>query len=99
MALPIFGNECSFKTMSITIALPDSIEKAVPNAEWAALVGIAVEGFRNERLTIGQVGKLLGVSHWEAEQILGKNGCRWEMTAEEIETDVRALSALLDRKS
>jgi predicted HTH domain antitoxin len=85
--------------MSITLALPDAIEEAVPNAERAALVGIAVEGFRNEKLTIGQVGKLLGVSHWEAEQILGKNGCRWEMTVEEIEADVRALSSVLDRKS
>ena len=59
--------------MSITIDLPEQIEKAVPNARWAARVGIAVEGYRNDKLTIGQVGKLLGVSRWEAEQILGRN--------------------------
>jgi len=84
--------------MSITIELPEQVENAVPNAEWAARVGIAVEGYRNDQLTIGQVGKLLGVSRWEAEQILGKNGCKWDMTAEEIEADVRAIERILDRK-
>ena len=84
--------------MSITIDLPEQIEKAVPDARRAALTGIAVEGYRNEKLTIGQVGTLLGVSHWEAEQILGRNGCKWDMTAEEIEADVRAIERLMDRK-
>ena len=70
--------------MSITIDLPEQIEKAVPDAKRAALVGIAVEAYRNDKLTIGQVGKLLGVSHWEAEQILGRNGCKWDMSVEEI---------------
>ena len=85
--------------MSITLILPEMIEKAVPNAEWAARVGIAVEGYRQDKLTMGQVAELLNVSRWEAEQILGRNGCQWEMTPEEIEADVRALSAVLDRKS
>lgn len=84
--------------MSITIDLPEQIEKAVPGAKQAALVGIAVEGYRNHKLTVGQVGKLLGVSRWEAEQILGKNGCKWDMTAGEIEADVRAIERILDRK-
>ena len=84
--------------MSITIDLPEQIEKAVPNAEWAARVGIAVEGYRNDKLTIGQVGELLGVSHWEAERILGKNGCHLEMSAEEIMHDVLAIERLQEQK-
>ena len=85
--------------MSITIDLPEQVEKAIPNAERAALVGIAVEGYRTEKLTIGQVGKLLGVSRWEAQEILGQNGCKWTMTEEEIMTDVMTLQRVLDRKS
>ena len=84
--------------MSITIDLPEQIEKAMPEAKRAALIGIAVEAYRSDKLTIGQVGKLLGVSHWEAEQILGKNGCKWTMTEEEIMSDVRTLQRFLDQK-
>lgn len=84
--------------MSITIDLPEQVEKAVPDAKRAALVGIAVEGYRSEQLTIGQVGKLLGVSRWEAQEILGRNGCKWTMTEEEIMADVMALQRVLGRK-
>jgi predicted HTH domain antitoxin len=84
--------------MTITLALPDEWVKALPDTNRAAMEGVAVEGYRLEKFSMGQVAQLLGVSRWEAEQVLAKHGCHWEMTAEEIEDDVNTLRAVLEQK-
>ncbi len=84
--------------MTITLALPDEWVQAVPNTEQAALEGVAVEGYRLGKFSMSQVGKLMGTSRWEAEQMLARHGFRWEMTIEEIEQDVQTLRSVLARK-
>ncbi|BDI30408.1 hypothetical protein CCAX7_24590 [Capsulimonas corticalis] len=60
--------------MSITIELPQNIEQHL-QTEWGelprrVLEAVAVEGYRQEVLTRGQVGELLSFNFWETEAFL-----------------------------
>ena len=65
--------------MTITIDLPDAIE-GILAAAWReelprkVLEAIAAEGYRQEVLTHGQAGDLLGLSRWETDAFLKERG-------------------------
>ena len=61
--------------MDIIIHIPKGIEEQLEAAfgrdlPQAAREALAIEGYRTERLSLGQVAELLGVSTIEAEQLL-----------------------------
>jgi hypothetical protein len=59
--------------MNVAIELPEDIAQLL-QASWKdmprrALEVIALEGYRTQDLTRGQVGRLLGLNFWETEGI------------------------------
>ncbi|MGH9751741.1 MAG: UPF0175 family protein [Blastocatellia bacterium] len=81
--------------MSITIALPESIERQLQQ-EWGdldrkALEALAIEGYRSEALSAGQVAELLGLSVIETEAFLKEHGVDLLLTIEDFERDQAAL--------
>lgn len=77
--------------MSVKISLPESIERQLLK-EWGdldrkALEAIALEGYRSEALSLGQVAELLGISVIEAEAFLKERGLHLLLTIEDFESD------------
>jgi hypothetical protein len=64
--------------MVLTLEVPDEIARALAGAAHAdpqrfALEAIAVEGYRENRLTQKQVGEILGFSRIETEDFLARH--------------------------
>jgi predicted HTH domain antitoxin len=81
-------------TLSITDAVaakfggePDAVARQL-------LEAAAVEGYRSERLSRGQVREQLGLSWHETEQFLADHGCFRHYTLEDLEEDRRTLANL-----
>jgi predicted HTH domain antitoxin len=58
------------------------------------LEAAAVEGYRSERLSRGQVRELPGLSWHEAEEFLAAHKCFRHYTPEDLEEDRRTLANL-----
>jgi len=63
--------------MEVTLHIPDEIARqlAAPGADLSrhALEAIALEGYRNQALTLHQISELLGLTRIETEDFLGKH--------------------------
>jgi predicted HTH domain antitoxin len=63
--------------MEVTLHIPDEIAKrlSAPGADVSrrALEAIALEGYREQALTLYQVSELLGLSRVETEDFLGRH--------------------------
>lgn len=87
--------------MNITITVPDSIAQYIGSNEdelrGRLLESFAIEGYRAEKLTAYEVGRLLGLeTPMEVDAFLKKNGLFLYYTEEEIEAQRRGLAALLN---
>jgi len=58
------------------------------------LEAAAVEGYRSERLSRGQVRQLLGLGWHETEEFLADHKCSRHYTLEDLEEDRRTLANL-----
>jgi hypothetical protein len=63
---------------SITIELPDQIAQRLQDSGWHdlprhVLESVALESYRQEKLTSSQSGSILGMSFWEKEVFLKKH--------------------------
>lgn len=79
--------------MPVTIELPEEIERRL-REEWQdlprrALETLALEGYRSEALTRGQVGELLGLDFWQTEAFLRERGAFLKYTSEDLAQDRR----------
>src|SRR5947207_55900 len=80
--------------MSVTIELPEEIERQLTTA-WGnlsrrALEALAIEGYRAEALSAGQVAEMLNLSIWETEAFLKQRGAALRYTLEDLKQDVAA---------
>jgi predicted HTH domain antitoxin len=91
-----------FRKLNIMVEVTLSITDAVaaefggdPNAVGRQLLeAAALEGYRSERLSRGQVRELLGLSWHETEQFLADHECFRHYTLEDLEEDRRTLANL-----
>lgn len=63
--------------MTITVQLPDDLFRNTeihPDPAQEALVALAIQGYREESLSLGQAGRLLGLSRFEFEGVLKARG-------------------------
>jgi predicted HTH domain antitoxin len=71
------GSHARLAVMEVTLHIPDEIAKrlSAPGADVSrrALEAIALEGYREQALTIYQVSELLGLSRVETEDFLGRH--------------------------
>lgn len=87
--------------MEIRMNIPDDIARQLaPNGgdvSRLALESLAVEGFRREALSLGEVAELLGCSIYEADGFLKERGVEALLTAAVIEEQRSALEALVGK--
>ncbi|MBN9690016.1 MAG: UPF0175 family protein [Verrucomicrobia bacterium] len=80
--------------MRITIELPDEIAESLgPELSLSRrlLEAYAIEGYRSEKLTRRQVGQLLGLDRWKAEEFLAEHGATRAYSLADWELDRRSL--------
>ncbi len=88
--------------MNVTISLPENIEQHL-KIEWGAdlsrraLEALAIEGYRTEALSIGQVAEILGMSINDADGFLKERGVDSLITIEDFEQGQRSLKKLFAR--
>lgn len=87
--------------MPVTIELPEEIEHQLAE-KWGdlprrALEAVALEGYRSEALSAGQVAEMLGLSAWDAEAFLSRRGVGLRYTAEDLREDLEASRRVLSR--
>ena len=86
--------------MDVIIHIPKGIEEQLEAAfgrdlARAAREALALEGYRTERLSLGQVAELLGVSTIEADQFLKERQVPLLYTVDDLERDREALKSAL----
>lgn len=61
------------------------------------LEAFAVEAYRSERLSRGQVGELLSLNFWETEEFLRQHGAFLHYDLNDLEQDREALRTALSK--
>jgi predicted HTH domain antitoxin len=78
--------------LDIPKPLADQIEAAWGQSlSRAAVEALALEGFRREALSLGQVAELLGLSVDQANAFLTAHGVGGDYTADDLHRDLAAL--------
>ena len=90
-------------TSTLTIELPEAIGRELESA-WGngslsrhLLEAVALEGYRTEVLSVGQVAELLGLSGWETDTFLMERGAYLHCTIEDLDADRLTHTRLLGR--
>ena len=85
--------------MQVTVQLPDNIARQLSSAPddipRRILEAVAVEGYRSQQLSRGQVSELLGLNFWETEAFLKKHGAYLHYSKEDLEEDARSNEKVL----
>ncbi|HBY61769.1 MAG TPA: hypothetical protein DEH78_18250 [Solibacterales bacterium] len=81
--------------MNVAIELPEDIAQLL-QASWkdmprGALEAIALEGYRTQALTRGQVGRLLGLDFWETEAFLKERQAYLQYDDSDLDRDRLAI--------
>jgi predicted HTH domain antitoxin len=89
---------------SITVEVPDQIVQQLESEGWQdlprrALEAIALEAYRQEILSSGQVGKMLGMSFTEKEAFLKEHEAYLHYGLHELEQDAETLRRLREKKT
>jgi predicted HTH domain antitoxin len=85
--------------MAVLIDISAEAEKLL-KAEWgdlnrAAREALAIESYRQGKLSVGQCGEVLGLSFAETEAFLRSRGVDLGMTLEDVQRDQQCLKGLL----
>jgi len=77
--------------MQITIEIPDDVaaqlNQDTGSISHEMLEAFAVEGYRTEKLSRGQVSELLGLNFWETEQFLKQRGAYLHYDLNDLDQD------------
>lgn len=83
--------------LTIPDQLLSTLALAGPQRERRALEMLALEGYREGKLSRGQVSEMLELGFFETEELLRKYGATDGTTMEELERSSHGLRSLLDR--
>lgn len=85
--------------MTISIDLPPNIEARLRaeflNLDEVAKLGLAIEAYREAKLSLGQFAELLGISQYEADGVLKRRGVMLDLTEAELATERETLRRLI----
>ena len=86
--------------MKVTIDIPDDMQQLLQdqlgqNLAAAAKEAVAVAWYQAEKLSIGQVAELLGISVYEAQGLMKQRQVVAPYSAEDFEHDRETLNRLL----
>ena len=81
--------------------MPDAIAKQLGGPQGdiprRILEAVAVEGYRSEQLSRGQVSEMLGLSFWETEAFLKRHGANLHYSKEDLEQDWQSNERVLGK--
>jgi predicted HTH domain antitoxin len=83
------------KFMEVVVTIPDKFVEKNRNLSRQMLEAFAIENYRQEKLSLGQVAELLGFSIDEANDLLKKHRVPSNYSFEDLEQDRRAIEKLL----
>lgn len=87
--------------VEIMVKLPETVAGRFGSTPEAAarqlLESAAVEGYRSQRLSRGQVREMLQLNWQEAEEFLAKHGCFRHYTTSDLDEDRETLAKLPSR--
>jgi len=88
--------------MEVTIQVPDDLAQrlsAEGDVSRQILEAFALEGYRNNSLTLLEVSQLLGLERVETEDFLGKHQVSLiDLDEADLDREVAALKSLISRK-
>lgn len=82
--------------MTVKIEIPPNVEEAL-REQWqdlprAVLEAVAIQGYRQGALTLGQVGELLGFeSRWDVRRFLADRNVGIPLTEADLDEDLRGI--------
>ncbi|HXP60254.1 MAG TPA: UPF0175 family protein [Dongiaceae bacterium] len=86
--------------MVITLNIPESAARHFGDTPDAIgrnpVLKAAVEDYREARISEGRFAEILGVSRWEAQEILDRYSARRQYTLQMLEEDRRNLAKVFD---
>jgi predicted HTH domain antitoxin len=87
--------------MEVTVQLPDRVahQLAGPSGDIPRriLEAVAIEGYRSEQLSRGQVSEMLGLNFWQTEAFLKGHGANLHYSKEDLEQDSQANERVLGK--
>jgi len=87
--------------MQVTINLPEDVANVFladgENLEREILEATALEGYRAGKLSHAHVGRMLGLSRFEVDELFKKHDVPLNYTIEDLETDRRTLDKLFSK--
>ena len=87
--------------MRVTIEIPDAVVAQLKlngrSVSRELLEAFAVEGYRTEKLSRGQISELLGLNYWETEEFLRQHGAFLHYDLSDLEQDRKTLRTALLR--
>ncbi len=86
--------------MQIIVTIPDKLIEGLAerqNLPRRMLEAFAIEGYRSERLSLGQVAELLDFSIDEANEFLKKNRVPLNYDLEDMKQDEKAIEMFLQK--
>jgi predicted HTH domain antitoxin len=81
--------------MNVAVTIPDKFVKDGQNISREMLEAFAVESYRQEKLSLGQVAELLGFSIDEANALLKEHRVPLNYTFQDLDQDRKAIEKLL----
>jgi len=78
----------------MSLVIPDDIIRATRMTEQEIAQTLAVTLFQKEKLTLGQAARLAGMSQWEFQQILARQGVSLHYDVADFEQDLATLKAM-----
>jgi predicted HTH domain antitoxin len=91
---------CDCMNVSVNIEIPDDIANQLrpglgKDLATAFKEALAVEAYRSEKLSIGQIAEMLGISIHEAEGLMKQRNVPASYSAEEFDSDRETLNRVL----
>ncbi len=87
--------------MIFSVEIPDSFARQLHldgrHPDRRTLEVFALEGYRAGELSRGKVGELLGLSFYETEEFLKRNGAEIKMSLAEFQRSSAALEKLIEQ--
>jgi predicted HTH domain antitoxin len=87
--------------MELTVQLPDRVAQQLtgPSGDIPRriLEAVAIEGYRSEQLSHGQVSEMLGLNFWQTEAFLKAHGANLHYSKEDLEQDFLANEKVLSK--
>ncbi|MBI5473235.1 MAG: UPF0175 family protein [Ignavibacteriae bacterium] len=78
----------------MSISIPDDVLDSIQMSEAEIRLELAVALFAQERATLGQGGKIAGLSQLEFQRVLGSRRIPLHYSVEDFEADVQTLRRL-----